>query len=185
VFNEFRMRLESLRRPSLPSPFSRKRRMNRRRMVAVPRAWDTLELMSLEYVTRDFGGAFFPSSPLPPSLPPSVRSFAGGVAFYFSAFSRASALESNCYRVAFSIVCVSHKNRCPAKCKVHENMIFVSNVSEASSLRVTRKSRWNLAIRSAKREIVGLAGCPFRGLACASKMRCIVRLNCVLRAAAS
>lgn len=33
--------------------------MNRRRMVAVPRAWDTLELMSLEYVTRDFGGAFF------------------------------------------------------------------------------------------------------------------------------
>lgn len=34
--------------------------MNRRRMVAVLRAWDTLELMSPEYVTRDFGGAFFP-----------------------------------------------------------------------------------------------------------------------------
>lgn len=58
LFTEFRMRLESLQSP-LYLFHSRERRMNRRRMVAVPWAWDTLEAMSPEYVNRDFERAFF------------------------------------------------------------------------------------------------------------------------------
>lgn len=70
LFTEFRMRLESLQSP-LYLFHSRERRMNRRRMVAVPRAWDTLEAMSPEYVNRDFERAFF-LIPLPSALYSSI-----------------------------------------------------------------------------------------------------------------
>jgi len=56
---------------SLPTLFPEKR-MNRRWMVAVPWAWDTLELMSPEYITWDFGGAFFLIPLLTSFVPSSI-----------------------------------------------------------------------------------------------------------------
>jgi len=83
----------------------------RRRMVAVPRAWDTLELMSPEYVTRDFGGAFFPAPSLPPFVRPSVaRSFAGSLPSFISPGILESSFQRLSRRVPDSL-CVSHKNR--------------------------------------------------------------------------
>jgi len=115
--------------PSLPSSFSRKRRMNRRRrMVAVLRAWDTLELMSPEYVTRDFGGAFFPA-PASPSHPPShptslVPRSRVSADFYFSAIRGIKLPPAS--RVAFSMIRASRMRigpNHPIGAKAHEAMI--------------------------------------------------------------